>query len=144
MSPFEFGFLDRSKGGLAITDNIVNAFFAIDIVLTFFVAYLEKTSYLLIDDPRLIAKRYAKTWLILDFISTIPSETVRFVLPKAIETYGYLNMLRLWRVRRVSAMFARYSYGSFTSKLYAANLVRLLYKLKLNSYTVGLFSNTCS
>ncbi|XP_015885894.3 potassium channel AKT1 isoform X1 [Ziziphus jujuba] len=107
VSPFEFGFVNRSKGVLAVTDNIVNALFAIDITLTFFVAYLEKTSYLLIDDPKLIAKRYAKTWLILDIISTIPSEATRYILPHAIETYGYFNMLRLWRVRRVSAMFAR-------------------------------------
>ncbi|KAF3447168.1 hypothetical protein FNV43_RR12348 [Rhamnella rubrinervis] len=72
VSPFEFGFLDKPRGALAIADNFVNAIFAIDIVLTFFVAYLDKTSYLLVDDPKLIAKKYAKTWLILDIVSTIP------------------------------------------------------------------------
>lgn len=108
MCPFEFGFLDRAKGPLAITDNVVNGFFAIDIILTFFVAYLDKTSYLLIDNPKLIALRYAKTWLAFDIISTIPSELAQSVLPPPLETYGYFNILRLWRLRRVSAMFARY------------------------------------
>ncbi|MQM00213.1 hypothetical protein Taro_032943 [Colocasia esculenta] len=63
VSPFEFGFLEHSTGGLAIADNVVNGFFAVDIILTFFVAFLDKTTYLLIDNPREIAWRYARTWL---------------------------------------------------------------------------------
>ncbi|PRQ26817.1 putative potassium channel, voltage-dependent, EAG/ELK/ERG, ankyrin repeat-containing [Rosa chinensis] len=105
--PFEFGFLDSPKGPLAITDNVVNAFFGIDIILTFFVAFLDKTSYLLIDAPELIALRYAKTWLAFDIISIIPSEFAQAVLPHPLANYGYFNILRLWRLRRVSGMFAR-------------------------------------
>ncbi|KZV53895.1 hypothetical protein F511_23660 [Dorcoceras hygrometricum] len=107
VSPFEFGFLKGPKGILAITDNIVNAIFFIDIVLTFFVAYLDKETYLLIDDRKLIALRYSRTWLVFDLISTIPSELARKILPSSAETYGYFSMLRLWRLRRVSAMFQR-------------------------------------
>ncbi|KAI3468309.1 hypothetical protein Pfo_024972 [Paulownia fortunei] len=107
VSPFEFGFLRRPKGPLSITDNVVNGFFAIDIVLSFFVAYLDKSTYLLIDTPKLIALRYARTGLVFDVISTIPSELARKVLPSNIESYGYFSMLRLWRIRRVSAMFQR-------------------------------------
>jgi phosphoglycerol transferase MdoB-like AlkP superfamily enzyme len=55
--PFEFAFLTYKEDGLFIVDNIVNGFFAIDIVLTFFVAYHDKDSYLLIDDPKKIAIR---------------------------------------------------------------------------------------
>ncbi|KAI4337347.1 hypothetical protein L6164_015776 [Bauhinia variegata] len=105
--PFEFGFIPEIPKSLTIADNVVNGFFAIDIVLTFFVAYLEKSSYLLIDNPKLIALRYAKTWLAFDVISTIPSEVARACLPKRLRTYGYFGILRLWRIRRVSAMFAR-------------------------------------
>ncbi|KAK7351400.1 hypothetical protein VNO77_10830 [Canavalia gladiata] len=105
--PYEFGFLNEPTVPLAITDNVVNAFFAIDIVLTFFVAYLDKGTYLLVDQPKFIAFRYAKTWLAFDVISTIPSELARSILPRPLKTYGYFNMLRLWRLRRVSAMFAR-------------------------------------
>ncbi|KAL3747596.1 hypothetical protein ACJRO7_016401 [Eucalyptus globulus] len=46
-SPFEFGFLKKPKPPLSIIDNVVNGFFAMDIVLTFFVAYLDKATYLL-------------------------------------------------------------------------------------------------
>ncbi|KAG2390043.1 Potassium channel [Vigna angularis] len=105
--PFEFGFLEKSKGALAVIDNVVNGFFAIDIVLTFFVAYLDKSTYLLVDDHKLIALRYAKSWLILDVIACIPYEVVRSMLPPSLQSYSYLNILRLWRLHRVSAMFAR-------------------------------------
>ncbi|KAM3759348.1 hypothetical protein ACB098_01G113700 [Castanea mollissima] len=108
VSPFEFGFLEQKiNGPLAITDNVVNGFFAIDIVLTFFVAYLDKTSYLLVDNPKQIAWRYTRTWLAFDVISTIPSELARRILPSSLQAYGYFNLLRLWRLRRVSKMFSR-------------------------------------
>ncbi|KAG9158099.1 hypothetical protein Leryth_000265 [Lithospermum erythrorhizon] len=105
--PFEFGFIEKPHGTLAITDNVVNGFFAIDIVLRFFVAYLDKVTYLLVDDRNKIAWRYVKSWFVLDVLATIPTELTQRVLPKSIASYGYFGLLRLWRLRRVSKMFAR-------------------------------------
>lgn len=104
VSPFQFGFNIGHHGPLAITNNVVNGFFAIDIVLTFFVAFLDKTTYLLVDDHKQIALRYAKSWLIFDVVSTIPSELALKVLPLS---YDYISVLRLWRLHRVSTMFQR-------------------------------------
>ncbi|XP_047332651.1 potassium channel AKT1-like [Impatiens glandulifera] len=106
VSPFEFGFMEKTHGPLTIADNVVNGFFAIDIVLTFFVAYLDRTSYLFVDDRGRIAWRYTRSWLALDIISTIPAELMRKITPRSVQSYGVFNMLRLWRLRRVSAMFA--------------------------------------
>ncbi|CAL1359331.1 unnamed protein product [Linum trigynum] len=107
VSPFEFGFLRKPEGPLSITDNIVNGFFAIDIILTFFVAYLDKATYLLVDNRRQIAWKYTRTWLALDVISIIPSELAWKISPKPFKSYGMFNMLRLWRLRRVSSLFSR-------------------------------------
>ncbi|XP_039016018.1 potassium channel AKT1-like [Hibiscus syriacus] len=82
-------------------------FFALDIVLTFFVAYLDKATYLLIDDLKNIAWKYGSSWLVLDIISTIPSELARKISPRPLRSYGLFNMLRLWHLRRVSALFSR-------------------------------------
>ncbi|XP_055819336.1 potassium channel AKT1-like [Solanum dulcamara] len=106
-SPFQFGFLDKPRGVIAILDNIANSFFAIDIFLTFFVAYLDKSTYIMIDDPKRIALRYTKSGFVFDVISTIPSELIRKALPYFLQSYGYFSILRLWRLRRVSAMFAK-------------------------------------
>ncbi|XP_072993104.1 potassium channel AKT1-like [Typha latifolia] len=107
VSPFEFGFIKEVTGGLTIADNVVNGFFAIDIILTFFVAYLDRATYLLVDSPKKIAWRYTTSWFILDVASTVPTEAARKILPPNLQSYGFFSMLRLWRLRRVSALFAR-------------------------------------
>ncbi|GAB2300371.1 RAC-alpha serine/threonine-protein kinase [Dionaea muscipula] len=108
VSPFEFGFIDRPRKPLSIIDNVVNGFFALDIVLTFFVAYLDKTTYLLVDEPKQIAKKYAFSFrLWLDILSTIPSELIQKITPKLGQMYGLFNMLRLWRLRRVGHRFSK-------------------------------------
>ncbi|OVA04800.1 Cyclic nucleotide-binding domain [Macleaya cordata] len=107
--PFQFAFLTYKQDKLFIIDNIVNGFFAIDIILTFFVAYLDRQSYLLIDDPKKIATRYISTWFIFDFCSTAPFQPLSLLFTDHSSGLGFkaLNMLRLWRLRRVSSLFAR-------------------------------------
>ncbi|KAL2327098.1 hypothetical protein Fmac_020525 [Flemingia macrophylla] len=107
--PFEFAFLPYKQDTLFIIDNIVNAFFAIDIVLTFFLAYLDVHSYLLVDDPKKIAIRYISTWFIFDVCSTAPFQSISLLFTDHSSEIGFkvLNMLRLWRLRRVSSLFAR-------------------------------------
>ncbi|KAL5771976.1 hypothetical protein ACOSQ2_011900 [Xanthoceras sorbifolium] len=107
--PFEFAFLPYKTDTLFIIDNIVNGFFAIDIILTFFVAYLDSESYLLVDDPKRIAIRYMSTWFIFDVSSTAPFQSLSLLFANHRSEVGFrvLNMLRLWRLRRVSSLFAR-------------------------------------
>ncbi|XP_038893858.1 potassium channel KAT1-like [Benincasa hispida] len=107
--PFEFAFLPYKQNALFIIDHFVNAFFAIDIILTFFVAYLDSQSYLLVDNPKKIALRYLSTWFIFDVCSTAPLQSISFLFTNQSGEVGFklLNMLRLWRLRRVSSLFAR-------------------------------------
>ncbi|GAB2232518.1 hypothetical protein Droror1_Dr00011555 [Drosera rotundifolia] len=108
VSPFEFGFIDKPRKPLSIIDNVVNFFFALDIILTFFVAYLDKTTYLLVDEPKKIAKKYVFSFRVwLDVLSTIPSELIQKITPKLGQAYGLFNMLRLWRLRRVCRQFSK-------------------------------------
>lgn len=65
-SPFELAFRKVATGSLMPVDLVVDAFFAIDIVINFFVAYLDKSTYLLVDDHKKIALRYPAT-LLCDF-----------------------------------------------------------------------------
>ncbi|KAK7245678.1 hypothetical protein RIF29_40526 [Crotalaria pallida] len=107
--PFEFSFLPYKPDMLFIVDNIVNAFFGIDIMLTFFVAYLDSHSYLLVDGPKKIAIRYLSTWFVFDVCSTVPFQTISLLITNHSGNLGFklLNMLRLWRLRRVGSLFAR-------------------------------------
>lgn len=108
--PFEFAFLTYKQTGLLfILDHIVNGFFAVDIILTFFVAYVDTHTYLLVDKPKKIAIRYLSTWFIFDVASTAPLQSLSLLFTPHKGGFGFkaLNMLRLWRLRRVSSLFAR-------------------------------------
>lgn len=57
--PFEIAFMHSNPNKtLYITDNVVDLFFAADIFLTFFVAYIDATTQLLVRDRKRIAIRY--------------------------------------------------------------------------------------
>ncbi|RZR88889.1 hypothetical protein BHM03_00016538 [Ensete ventricosum] len=107
--PFEFAFLRYLPSKIFLVDNIVDSFFAIDTVLTFFVAFIDHKSYLLVDDPKRIAVRYLSTWFIFDACSTYPIQTISFSYNRHGNSLSFklLSMLRLWRLRRVSSLFAR-------------------------------------
>lgn len=55
------------------------------------------------------ANRYLSTWFIFDVCSTIPFQPLSLLFTDHNDGIGFkvLNMLRLWRLRRVSSMFAR-------------------------------------
>lgn len=109
--PFEVAFLNGvPKGGLCIVDNIIDLFFAVDIVLTFFVAYIDSKTQLLVRDQRKIAVRYLCTWFVMDVASTIPYEGLGYLITgkaKSGISYTLLGMLRLWRLRKVKQFLTR-------------------------------------
>ncbi|PON65603.1 Voltage dependent potassium channel [Parasponia andersonii] len=110
-SPFELAFKKVATGSLMAVDLTVDAFFAIDIILTFFVAYLDKSTYLLVDDHKKIAARYVtKLWFPMDVASTLPFQLIYRIFTGKLrrgEAFSFLNLLRLWRLRRVSQLFSR-------------------------------------
>jgi hypothetical protein len=56
--PFEVAFMNAvPKGGLEVADIVIDLFFAVDIVLTFFLAYIDSRAQLLVRDRRRIAFR---------------------------------------------------------------------------------------
>eukprot|EP00252_Welwitschia_mirabilis_P006979 TRINITY_DN1795_c0_g1_i2.p1 TRINITY_DN1795_c0_g1~~TRINITY_DN1795_c0_g1_i2.p1 ORF type:complete len:828 (-),score=105.40 TRINITY_DN1795_c0_g1_i2:276-2759(-) len=107
--PFELGFSSEPEiRTLFVADNAVDALFAIDIVLTFFVAFIDEKTQVIVDDPKQIALRYLSTWFIFDVTSTIPFQLFSCFFPGKTGShisYSLLNMLRLWRLRRVKVLF---------------------------------------
>lgn len=109
--PFEIAFQKVGSGSFLIIDLVVNLFFAIDIVTTFFVAYLDSSTYLLVDDRKKITKRYLMSpWFVMDLASTLPFQFMYQIMSGNKDGgsfFGYVELLRLWRLRRVSNLFAR-------------------------------------
>eukprot|EP00250_Pteridium_aquilinum_P002207 c12399_g1_i1 orf=308-2905(-) len=108
MSPFELGFVRVPRQPYIITDSVVDCFFVVDILLTFFVAYVDPRTQLAVTEPSRIAARYLKSGFAADVASTLPIQVL--ALPRKFRQsiiYSVLNMLRLWRLRRVSCLFTR-------------------------------------
>ncbi|CAN0880701.1 Potassium channel AKT2/3 [Linum grandiflorum] len=111
--PFEVAFLKSAptpSKKLYIADSVVDVFFAVDIILTFFVAYFDSRTQLLVRNPRKIATRYLSTWFIMDVASTIPFEALGYLFTGKQHlgiSFSILGLLRFWRLRRVKQFFTR-------------------------------------
>ncbi|CAN8327044.1 unnamed protein product [Cochlearia groenlandica] len=110
-SLFELAFEKAAEGALLAVDLVVDFFFVVDIILTFFVAYVDTSTYLIVDDHKLIASRYLKSVsFVMDIASTLPIQFIYKTVTGNVGTgqaFGFLNLLRLWRLRRVAELFKR-------------------------------------
>jgi len=59
----------------AIIDNFVDLCFLIDIVLNFFMAYYND-EFKLVDDRKLIRKKYLTTWFTIDVVAILPIDYI--------------------------------------------------------------------
>lgn len=109
--PFEVSFLKSDpRTQLYIADIVVDLFFAVDIFLTFSLAYFDPKTQLIIRHPIKIAKRYLSTWFLMDLASTIPFDLVAILFTGKHELglpYSLLGLLRFWRIRRIKQFFTR-------------------------------------
>ncbi|GJM88664.1 hypothetical protein PR202_ga04753 [Eleusine coracana subsp. coracana] len=109
--PFEVAFMNAvPKGGLEVADIVVDLFFAVDIVLTFFLAYIDSRTQLLVHDRKRIAFRYLSTFFVMDVASTIPFQGLAYLATGQVResaAYSVLGILRLWRLRKVKQLFTR-------------------------------------
>ncbi|KAG8055625.1 hypothetical protein GUJ93_ZPchr0001g31662 [Zizania palustris] len=107
-SPFALSMERAASPALVVAGLVVDVFFAVDIFLSFFVAYRDASTHLLVTDRRKIAARYVTgPCFAMDVLSTIPLQTIfRLVNGKGDGLCGFLNLLRLWRLRRVNELFA--------------------------------------
>ena len=69
--PFRIAYLEEIDTTLTIIEYVVDAFFFIDILINFFTAYYNSNNEL-VTDKFMIAKRYLRTWFLIDLIGCIP------------------------------------------------------------------------
>ncbi|KAM0903690.1 hypothetical protein ACQ4PT_018469 [Festuca glaucescens] len=108
-SPFELALVRAASRAHLVADLAVDAFFCADIVVSFFVAYRDTSTDLLVDDRSKIAARYlTRPGFVMDVASTIPLQIIYQLMGgKRNGPCGFLILLRLWRLRRASKLFAR-------------------------------------
>lgn len=95
-------------------DAALTAFFAVDIALNFRTGYVGDKTGTVVMEPRLVARRYARTWLVLDVVATVPWDLVARAadagepssaalfprLLRAVRLYRLAKLIRLFRLLR--------------------------------------------
>ncbi|KAJ1446621.1 hypothetical protein M885DRAFT_625110 [Pelagophyceae sp. CCMP2097] len=106
-------------------NRFVDLIFISDIVLQFFVAYYDETNgSILVKSHSLIRQRYLRSWFTIDFISTIPFDTLGLLTAgtpflKFLKTLRLLRLLKLARVIRASRILARWEAAAVFTFSYA-------------------------
>ena len=136
--PYRLAFLNHVHLSLLIIETIVDGVFLIDIILSFLTAYYDEDNILIVD-RRKIAKRYLKTWFIIDLIAWYCISYLYFLIfsfpVQLFETQNkYSKAVRLLRLPRL------YKLLKFLRVIKLLNFIKseTLYKqffflLKLNS-----------
>eukprot|EP01041_Mallomonas_annulata_P008583 gene8583-17710_t len=101
---FYIGFGVEPEGIWYIIDLFVDLFLLTDIIINFHTAYHNENG-ILIRDKRLIAKRYLRRWLSLDFISAFPFDIIISQLDAKIGSImRALRFLRIFRFFRLMSI----------------------------------------
>jgi hypothetical protein len=67
--------------GLFVADQMCTALFLLDLVINLRTGYLDVKARSVVMAPRQIACHYARTWLVLDSLATVPPSTVHTAPP---------------------------------------------------------------
>ena len=98
MIPFSIGYALEKNQTLTIFDWIVDVFFLADMIVQFSTAF-ENEQEEMITDWKRISARYLRTWFPVDFISTIPIDTiVKVSIGDSGDSFRSIKMIRVVRL----------------------------------------------
>ncbi|KAL7502499.1 hypothetical protein ACHAXN_000448, partial [Cyclotella atomus] len=134
-----------------IFEMLVDAMFAMDILLNFFTAYTDPSTSLMVTTPKLIAKKYIKSYFFVDLIATLPlgyilthsSSTAIKIgklgrLPKLVKFVRGLRLLKLLRVYKLQKFIMRLE-GEYNVHHGVSRLIKIVVTILVVTHMVGCF-----
>eukprot|EP00746_Dinoflagellata_sp_MGD_P131404 gnl/MRDRNA2_/MRDRNA2_65187_c0_seq1.p1 gnl/MRDRNA2_/MRDRNA2_65187_c0~~gnl/MRDRNA2_/MRDRNA2_65187_c0_seq1.p1 ORF type:complete len:936 (-),score=166.48 gnl/MRDRNA2_/MRDRNA2_65187_c0_seq1:102-2909(-) len=109
VGPYRTMFQDMPVQGpfWVFEEVVINAFFLLDILLTFRVGYFEADPQLgtrLVIDPKLIRRRYLRSWFIVDVVATFPYGLLELAVTRGEGTTAMRGSDAAMRIPRVARM----------------------------------------
>jgi potassium voltage-gated channel Eag-related subfamily H protein 7 len=115
VTPYEVAFLTTKFDPMFVINQVVNLSFLLDMVKTFFTAYLDKENAVLTGDVWRITKAYFSSWFVVDLVSILPFDSVGLITQsetlqkaKGARIIRLLRLLKLLRLLRSMRIFTRY------------------------------------
>lgn len=112
--PFRIAFVKVQDSAWTLTFAIIDGFFFVDMVLTFFTSVSDEQKMTEISDKKVIAKRYFEFWFWVDIVSIFPfdqfskiitgssqSNTASTVLVRSLKMGKISKLIRLMRLLKV-------------------------------------------
>jgi len=101
--PLRIIFDYKIGGQIAFYERIIQILFGIDIILNFFTGYFQERT--LITNRKLVAKRYLRSWFLVDFCSAFPFDIFGQFFYSYFGLTDSLRVLRLARSVKVFELF---------------------------------------
>lgn len=102
--PYYLAFNVEARDGLYIFVSCVNAYFVIDIPMTFCTGYTDKSGWVVMQ-PRLIAAKYLRGWFLCDIVAGIPWEWLNngssSSTSRLTRSFRFVRAFRLLRLARL-------------------------------------------
>jgi hypothetical protein len=135
--PFKLSFLDNSSMAILVIDYIVDALFALDILVNFLTAFFNQNGELVTDRCK-IASNYLKSWFLFDFLVCFPFQ---LVLPGS-SSNQYNGLVRLVKLPRLYRMFRILKLFKLLKSLKKSNpyAEKMFFKLLIHSGRTRLIS----
>ena len=114
-----------------VFDNIIDAFFLMDMILMFFTSYLDKTGNEVFQ-ALMIARKYVRTFRFLaDFLAILGTGVVTSLFP----TFKIFGIFKVVRILRLGAMITAMNVPEDVKAL--LNLIKLIFYLCLFLHVLG-------
>jgi hypothetical protein len=135
VTPYEIAFIETVPWDTMFTVNrAVDILFLFDLIFSFFVMFYD-TDGRLVKNWYRIARRYLTGMFIVDFLSILPFDTVKFMAPELSDTtirfMRLPRLLKLLRLSRVIKIFRRWEsyFGVLHQSMMMAQLAMMLFLL---------------
>ena len=148
--PFRIGFQTKANRISAVINEIVDAIFFTDIVLSFNTCYVDRLTDLLVTDRHLIRKSYMAFWFWIDLTSTLPFDKIIAAALTGqnrendhISTMRLIRVLRLMRFMKLARLVSSKTSKDFLDSLHISpaliSIVALLLQIFLVAHVVCCF-----
>eukprot|EP00741_Cyanophora_paradoxa_P008122 tig00001264_g7859.t1 len=114
--PFRIAYDVPAEDAWAAFEIYVDAMFIADCLAMFRTAFFDEVGSL-VADPRAIARRYLRTWFLLDFLSALPIDTILKAIVDNNPAFRLPRLLRLVRLFRFFAFIRRISENGLMRKV---------------------------
>jgi hypothetical protein len=118
--PYKSAFRTQLGLGEIIADSVIDALFLVDVVLNCLTAYSENDGTVQ-TNPRAILRRYARGWLFVDLVSTVPAsfDSGSATVNRVLLGLKFFKLLRLGR-------FVRYLDSKEVAMFFTPSMLRLV------------------